>query len=83
MTSFIDDFENMLQSLYVVDSKAMRSVKRYACYAKTVIIHGIYGIPLIFPLYFRVIMLVWKSNLFPCNYVGLEFRKSGITRKTE
>ena len=37
----------------------------------------------IFPLYFRVIALVRKSDLFPCNYVGSEIRKSGITSKTE
>ena len=41
------------------------------------------GILLISPLYFGVITLVRKSNLFPRNYIGLEIRMSGITCKTE
>ena len=42
----------------------------------------IYGIPLIFPLYFRIIRLGRKSDLFLYNYVGSEIRISGIPRKT-
>ena len=50
---------------------------------RRITVSGITGIPLIFPLYFRVITLLHKSDLFPRNYVGLEIRESGITCKTE
>ena len=55
------------QLVYEVKTKAMRSVKRYACYAKT---------PLKFPLNLRVIPGLRKPCFFTLNLWQSEFRNS-------